>query len=249
MSGHSWERKGKCATLSNMKKSKEGGLPAPTKKGGDGLLGVVRDNVVTALVSAVFGSLAAVATWIYNASVVSLNNDQRAKLAEDLAKDPAFQARVGVLSGTPVGTVIAWPSRLALPPGWALCDGEILEKNGHEALAKVLDTTYGSAGLERIQLPDFRGCFLRGYGSGSDAVGTLQKASVSPADIRWTVKNPESYLDGVTLYPRVSNVPRAPADGRLEPFVDAVENPNTRVEFDAETRPKNYAIEWIIRVR
>jgi len=43
------------------------------------------------------------------------------------------------------------------PRGWALCDGQLLPINSHQALFSILGTTYGGDGRTTFALPDLRG--------------------------------------------------------------------------------------------
>ena len=43
------------------------------------------------------------------------------------------------------------------PRGWALCDGQLLPINQHQALFSILGTTYGGDGRTTFGLPDLRG--------------------------------------------------------------------------------------------
>jgi microcystin-dependent protein len=44
-----------------------------------------------------------------------------------------------------------------VPPGWASCDGQVLQIREHKALFAVLGTTYGGDGNATFALPDLRG--------------------------------------------------------------------------------------------
>lgn len=43
------------------------------------------------------------------------------------------------------------------PVGWALCNGQILNISGNEALYALVGTTYGGNGVTTFGLPDLRG--------------------------------------------------------------------------------------------
>lgn len=44
-----------------------------------------------------------------------------------------------------------------VPPGWAACDGQMLDIRDHRQLFAVLGTTYGGDGKTTFALPDLRG--------------------------------------------------------------------------------------------
>jgi microcystin-dependent protein len=52
------------------------------------------------------------------------------------------------------------------PDGWLLCEGQLLPINQYSALFSLLGTTYGGNGTTNFQLPDLRGRFPMGGGSG-----------------------------------------------------------------------------------
>jgi microcystin-dependent protein len=52
------------------------------------------------------------------------------------------------------------------PPGWALCDGRLLEVSDNDALFKVIGTSYGGDGTTTFALPDLRGRVPLGQGAG-----------------------------------------------------------------------------------
>ena len=57
----------------------------------------------------------------------------------------AFVGEIKVLAGS------------GIPPGWAACDGQILEINDYRSLYSVLGSTYGGDGKTTFALPDLRG--------------------------------------------------------------------------------------------
>lgn len=52
------------------------------------------------------------------------------------------------------------------PPGWALCNGQLLQIAQHSNLFHVLGTTYGGDGVNTFALPDLRGRMPVGTGQG-----------------------------------------------------------------------------------
>jgi len=54
-----------------------------------------------------------------------------------------------------VGQIIMFAGDFA-PPGWALCDGQLLPIEGNEVLFDLIGTTYGGDGSETFALPDLR---------------------------------------------------------------------------------------------
>jgi hypothetical protein len=162
----------------------------------------------------------------------------------------------------PVGAIVAWPAESPPPAGWRECDGTFVDFEAN--LWSSMRALYGNPNVdsvEKIMLPDFRGYFLRGRGqqrlpsgdlvagAASDRMGALQAAAVSPLHMSWRTL----WTTGVgqrTLYPRVSQ--RGMGQGDLQPFVDAVTREsvsNEVIQPEQDTRPANYAVQWIMRVK
>lgn len=74
------------------------------------------------------------------------------------------------LGDTPVGAVVAYAGSSAGVSveawGWMLCDGRALAARIYPELFAVLGYQYGGAD-DTFQLPDYRGCFLRGHDGGA----------------------------------------------------------------------------------
>jgi hypothetical protein len=148
----------------------------------------------------------------------------------------------------PVGTICAWPGKLPGPSDkwwehWRVCDGgeedrkagRKLQWEEHQELQNVL-TPYGNhlrlEPGEDVKLPDFRNYFLRGKGDASNDLGAPQ----SWATALW--KDFEG--DGHFARTHVG-VTKGPDTRALMSGQDA--------RLERETRPKNYAVHWIIRVK
>ncbi len=149
--------------------------------------------------------------------------------------------------GAPIGAVVAWPISGAIPEGWRICDGSELRVSEYSRLSEILQETYGEATRSgRFKLPDFRGYFLRGRGDLSAEFGEAQAANVNPLDMRW--KN----NDGSVRAPRPSGVAVGAGQSRPD-LLEALPVPGAGTGEDApllkDTRPVNYAVHWIIRVK
>jgi microcystin-dependent protein len=59
------------------------------------------------------------------------------------------------MSNPYVGQIIMFAGDFA-PPGWALCNGQLLPIGGNEVLFNLIGTTYGGDGSETFALPDMR---------------------------------------------------------------------------------------------
>ncbi len=61
------------------------------------------------------------------------------------------------------------------PPGTLACDGSEISREAYSELFEVLGTKAGAGdGSTTFNLPDFRGCFIRGTGGNAAALGTEQ---------------------------------------------------------------------------
>lgn len=71
-------------------------------------------------------------------------------------------------NGLPVGTIIAWGGQAAsVPAGWKLCNGQAVSKAAYPALFMAIGTSWGTDGVDKFNLPDLRGRFLRGVDGGA----------------------------------------------------------------------------------
>ena len=80
-----------------------------------------------------------------------------------------------------IGEIKIFPYTYA-PRGWALCNGNMLERNQLPVLFSIIETIYGGDGVRYFQLPDFRGrtpmnrgqtetkTYKIGYSSGTDSI-------------------------------------------------------------------------------
>lgn len=64
-----------------------------------------------------------------------------------------------------IGTILPVAFNYA-PPGWALCQGQLMSIAQNSALYALLGTTYGGDGQNTFGLPDLRGRTLVGMGQG-----------------------------------------------------------------------------------
>ena len=68
-----------------------------------------------------------------------------------------------------IGQIMPWAGK-DIPDGWMVCEGQILSINTNSALFSLLGTTYGGDGRTSFALPDLRGRFPIGEGSGPGLV-------------------------------------------------------------------------------
>jgi len=169
----------------------------------------------------------------------------------------ALDARLAALeesAGSPAGTIIAFGGAEA-PDGWLPCDGTLLDGTlpKYAALYAAIGIGYGgSTTSEMFNLPDLRGRFLRGWDNGAgndpeaasrgaladggntgDAVGTLQWDSVGSHAHDLPIHS------SITAYNQSGgySVPQTGSGGTASSPAGG-----------AETRPRNVAVNYIIKM-
>ncbi|QDV09317.1 Phage Tail Collar Domain protein [Planctomycetes bacterium Poly30] len=157
--------------------------------------------------------------------------------------------------GLPIGTVAVWPGRL---PGqedqtwhdqWRVCDGAEFAAGELDDLVRAFggasEWPYGGA-AGRFRLPDFRGRFLRGVGSfGAKPLGQAQ--GWSPGAHTHIV--PTTYR-GTDHGDQISSSHSKGQAANRDFSTGVVAGPSgADAEFADESRPVNYSVHWIIRVR
>lgn len=178
----------------------------------------------------------------------------------------------------PIGCVVAWPTAAAVPAGWMICDGAVLDAKEYSEIATLLDKTYGAEGPGKVKLPDFRGVFLRGLDAraqqdggkdpdvlkrdGGPTVGSRQGyATARPIGAPFKTGNADKDHDH-SLTGNNARTEGGPnhfgsGDGRgMAPAASITIGKSGKDHThtvdaggDAETRPLNVAVHWIIRVK
>ena len=147
-------------------------------------------------------------------------------------------------TGVPIGTILAWPSHTLPADGgvWLLCNGQ--STAGYPQLSAIVGSN----------VPDYRGVFLRGYGSqtsthygtvthSSAALGELQGDAIR--NITGTVGGNMRPTHGSGAFYLVSNGPqgnKTSNDGAIFGFDTSRVVPTAN-----EIRPVNRSVNWIIK--
>jgi microcystin-dependent protein len=152
----------------------------------------------------------------------------------------------------PVGTVVAYGGTTPLSSStWRPCHGDIVATNDpvYPSILAAIGTTYGSSPVG-INLPDYRGWFLRGRDAG---------AGVDPDGGSRAVGSTEGYATGRPANPFTAAPTNLPGQG-LQVFSSGPHDPSSWPDGDSstistctkggdkETRPVNAYVEFIIRV-
>ena len=147
-------------------------------------------------------------------------------------------------TGVPIGTILAWPSHTLPADGgvWLLCNGQ--STAGYPQLSAIVGSN----------VPDYRGVFLRGYGSqtsthygtvthSSAALGELQGDAIR--NITGSVGGNMRPTSGSGVFYLISNGPqgnRTSYDGAIFGFDTSRVVPTAN-----EIRPVNRSVNWIIK--
>jgi len=133
----------------------------------------------------------------------------------------------------PVGSIIQ-TSNSATPVGYIKCNGAELDRTTYASLFSAIGTTYGTGnGSTTFNVPDYRGCFLRGLDEsrGLDAgraIGSYQADSLQPHAHSWYSWTTWAY--GWNQSPNYNQ-----------------NSVTTGATGGAETRPKNYSVMYWIK--
>jgi microcystin-dependent protein len=183
-----------------------------------------------------------------------------------------FTAPIGV----PVGTVVAFAGKVESSPsnppsnfvtnlevlGWMVCEERLLKVSEYPELFAVLGYLYGGAG-DVFKIPDYRGYFLRGVNGRSnndpdasirqhpsqddkkeDGVGSRQQDALQSHQHQYDrVPKTTTILQPEKGAPAIAPLPNP---GLTEQATDSLSPPGN-VRTSTETRPKNVAVNYIIK--
>lgn len=100
-----------------------------------------------------------------------------------------------------IGDIILFAGS-TIPPGFAICDGSLLQVNTNQALFALLGTTYGGDGINNFALPDLRGAVPVGAGTNKTS-GTKYSLGKSggAATLQLTTDNLPAHTHTATMDP------------------------------------------------
>ncbi len=142
--------------------------------------------------------------------------------------------------------------------GWMLCDGRSLGTEIYPELFAVIGYLYGQAkdnnGNDTFKIPDYRGLFLRGFDAGA---GMDPQSADRIAPTGSSTMNVVGSLQCDTLQDHTHNYDIAQPSGVSQSGQAAgtsitstpTTSPNSPASFGSETRPKNIAVNYIIKYR
>lgn len=167
----------------------------------------------------------------------------------------------------PPGSIIAYTMPTA-PIGWFVCDGSAVNRRQYQALFDVIGTTFGSGdGQFTFNLPDYRGAFLRGSGTGpngfsgpntNDYQADATRSHTHRADVNETAHSHSQAtinddFNNTGTYPDFNKPSFAQHDGAGSITWQNINSSTTGITVtigntgSTETRPYNYGVVWLIK--
>ena len=163
----------------------------------------------------------------------------------------ALTSRIAALESSIPTTGIVVASPMASLNGFLLCDGRAISRTTYANLYALIGTKFGNGdGINTFNVPDYRGCFLRGFG-GESAVDMYTKQGSAVPNITGTFAGQR----GVSSSGALAAIP-TPYQGAAEHWVtreydysislDASRSSNVYKNVN-EVRPTNYAVNYFIK--
>ena len=154
-------------------------------------------------------------------------------------------------SAFPIGGICAWPSLSNFPMfgiTWFECDGSEYDTTEYPELYSILHTNI---------LPDYRGVFLRGYGSHvSTHYGNITHASGNVNELQGdAIRNISGWMASERFSFQTSGAFYYSSSGRRSNVVEWFDSGSGQLNFAAnrvvpvanENRPINKAVRWLIK--
>ena len=154
----------------------------------------------------------------------------------------------------PVGSIQMGP--VTDMEGYLLCNGQAVSRTQYADLFSKIGTNFGVGdGETTFNLPDYRGCFLRGFG-GNSAANMYTKQETALPNITGSVAVAgKDYLDKSGVFSDTTDVSGYRVDGsdrgsffnnRTIVF-DASDSSSVYQSNVEEARPVNYAVNYFIK--
>jgi microcystin-dependent protein len=168
-----------------------------------------------------------------------------------------------IAAAVPPGTVLAFAGDTA-PPGFLACDGASYATTAYPALSAVIGTTYGGSN-GTFAVPDLRGEFIRGLDStglrdpgppGPRSLGSWEdhalqdfRLSETDRDAPGALGVTSVYLAQTGLTYNINGIAGGDAVmARRAPYAGWAAIVPVNANVAAETRPRNVALNYIIKI-
>ena len=201
------------------------------------------------------------AAWGFIDGLISNQKDLQEILTSLANRITALEAAVPA-----TGSIIASPK--SSMTGWLLCNGQAVSRTTYADLFAIIGSGYGGGdGSSTFNVPDFRGCFLRGlggsspnqsadnvytkqamaapeiYGAGYDAISAGHDVNAATASARgaFYCERPSGRVSWLTQW----GEPRDNSD--LASIAFKASRYNSTYGAANEVRPVNYAVNYFIK--
>jgi microcystin-dependent protein len=165
--------------------------------------------------------------------------EMKAQLKEEM-KAEMNTLKTMAKNSCPIGTILPFAGTI-IPEGWKLCDGSKVKIATNQELFAVIGSYWGKTNGSTFQIPDLRGAFLRGFDDGKGVDAGREFASFQNDEFKSHRHQYQRLSDHQYKVGNGQTEARNPGNGH------AWESPETDARGGNETRPKNYAINYIIR--
>lgn len=150
-----------------------------------------------------------------------------------------------IVLGNPAGTLVLAP--LTELEGFFICDGAEISRTQYAKLFAKIGTTFGEGdGITTFNLPDYRGCFLRGLGGNAAAdFATLQSDAIRNITGSFQATSYGTNTSGAFSLASTGNSHPWDGSGGLQRTYDF--SASSVVPTASENRPINHAINYFIK--
>jgi hypothetical protein len=157
--------------------------------------------------------------------------------------------------GVPAGSIICFAGTKGTRfdnGGYFYCDGRAVSRSGYLDLFDAIGETYGRGdGANTFNIPDFRGCFLRGVGGNAGRLGQKQGDTIRNITAGARVATDNCSARAAFSEAEVGSR-RVPEDGyssrrSVFRFADLVFDAARVVPIANENRPINFAVHYYIK--
>ena len=148
----------------------------------------------------------------------------------------------------PIGSIIMYTGDVSqlsnATDKWAVCDGSSLPKTGFDPLFQIIGTTYGEPNPSDFNVPDLRSEFVRGADNGRGVTGGHALGSSQGDEF----KSHTHTLYGNDL---ANNPDQLTAPGLYQDDAEnaAQDDGSIQSTGGSETRPRNVALNYIIKIQ